>query len=158
MRENGKKVRTASCDLALQLPEDATRRFTTTVRQVAKRMSSGTPFTITIAREAGIPVVFGDLPGETVASARSTTQGTNPPQRVPVRITIDPGKYGSLDRDHQVHAVMHEIGHLLGLDHSGIPSTLMYPHASGNTKLTAYERVSLAKTARGCTTSGDTTP
>ncbi len=43
---------------------------------------------------------------------------------------------------------LHELGHVMGLDHVSDPTSLMYPYAEGEPKLNAYDRIAFAAVGR----------
>jgi hypothetical protein len=78
------------------------------------------------------------LSGQGAAAVTSYIFDTKTGQMLDADITIDKGLFdGNMNAQ---FALQHEIGHVLGLDHSAVLASIMYPYVADNSDPTAFEQ------------------
>jgi hypothetical protein len=77
------------------------------------------------------------LSGQGAAAVTSYIYDTKTGQMLDAGITIDKALFDG--RMNAQFALQHEIGHVLGLDHSAVLASIMYPYVSSNSDPTAFE-------------------
>jgi hypothetical protein len=59
-----------------------------------------------------------------------------------------------LGRDRRLAVMLHELGHIAGLEHSRAEGTLMHPLVSGDTVITHQDRADLRRATARCASDG----
>ncbi|GAA1497352.1 matrixin family metalloprotease [Paeniglutamicibacter kerguelensis] len=110
------------------------------------------PVLVTWSSQAEIPALAGDVAG-LGGSSYNSARGT-PLVFVAGQVNLDGPDVAAMMRqpqgaDHVRAVVMHEFGHVLGLDHVGDPNQLMYEGPSYRTSLAAGDLAGLAVLGTG---------
>lgn len=150
--ESGKRVLATDCTFALVLDPAIDKPAAQQIREAARIMTKGSPFTITVTRRGpGLPVTYDDLSGNTAGTAQSITRETSEgPRSQPLGMILDPAMLANLSPEGQLNVYMHEIGHLMGLAHSPHIESVMYKYVNHVTEITHYETRALKRAARAC--------
>jgi hypothetical protein len=92
-----------------------------------------------------------DLKGRTagIGGARTVGPASGPLRYVDGVVTLDADAFGRTEPRFQRAIILHELGHVVGLDHVPDRTQLMYPDEIGQTDFGAGDRVGLARLGTG---------